>query len=255
MNRLAGKVAIVTGGSLGIGQAAAILFAKEGAKVVVAARGSEAGEKTVKMIKEAGGEAIFIKTDISKTEDVENMIKTTVDTYGKLDVIFNNAGIAPYNLLVNSTEEEFERLIAIDLKGVWLGMKCAIPEMIKAGGGSIINVSSYCADMAERGSSVYAATKGGITSMSKVVAVEHGPDNIRVNVIKPGQIATRLLMDQASNEPGILERIEQETPLGRLGKPEDVAQLALFLASDESSFITGEAIVIDGGIQAYSHIA
>ena len=159
--------------------------------------------------------------------------------------------------MVELKDEAIDAMLKTNVKGLLYCTQAVAPYMMKQGSGKIVNISSIASlgISLRAGNHLYAATKGGITSMSKVAAVEHGPNNIRVNVIKPGQIATRLLMDQASNEPGILERIEQETPLGRLGKPEDVAQLALFLASDESSFITGEAIVIDGGIEAYSHIA
>ena len=250
MGRLDGKVAIITGASTGMGQAAAILFANEGARVVVADWASEGGEETVKMIRQAGGEAIFVKTDVSKTEDVKNMIKTGVDTYGKLNILYNNAAIVSFEPLTELTEENFTKVINVNLKGVWLGMKYAIPEMVKAGGGSIVNTASIAADKAQLGLSVYSASKGGVISISRVAAIENAAHNIRVNVIKPGPTMTSMFQGAATGNPELLEQDIRETPLGKLGQPEEVAQLALFLASDESSHITGTKITIDGGIEA-----
>jgi len=252
--RLHGKVAIITGAGSGIGQATAILFAKEGAKVIVASRGIEAGEETVRMINKTGGEATFIKTDVSKTNDVKNMVKAAVAAYGKLNVLCNNAAIAQYEPLIESTEDNFDNTIATNLKGVWLAMKYAIPEMIKAGGGSIINISSLAADAAQHGAAIYGASKAGVISMSKVAALEHAAHNIRVNVIKPGPTATPLLLAAVRNMPEAISRFETETPQGRLGEPEEVAQAILFLASDEASHITGQELAVDGGIEADGHI-
>jgi len=256
MGRLDGKVAIITGAGTGMGQTAAILFAKEGAKVVVADCVAEWGEQTVMMIKEAGGEAIFIKVDVSKTEDIKKMINTAIDTYGKLDVLYNNAGVntgygAP---TIEWTEEDYDKNMDVNVKGVWLGMKYAIPEMIKAGGGSIINTASVAADAAQRGSCIYAASKGAVISMSRVAAVEYAGQNIRTNVIKPGTIATPMTLKVLKHDPEAIKRIEREIPQGRLGKPEEVAYLALFLASDESSHITGQKLTVDGGMEADSHL-
>ena len=254
MGRLDGKVAIITGAGSGMGQAAAILFAKEGAKVVVNDCVAEAGEETVRMIKETGGEATFIKADVSKTEDVKKMVKTTVDTYGKLNVLYNNAAIqGDVAYIVDLAEENFSKVTDVNLRGVWLGMKYAIPEMIKAGGGSIVNVASIAADAGQCGSSIYAATKGGVISMSRVAAVEYAPQNIRVNVIKPGAIKTPLFFSVVK-DPKIVKHIESQTPQGRMGNPEEVAQVALFLASDESSHVTGQKLAADGGIEASSHL-
>jgi len=252
MGRLDNKVAIITGAGRGIGRAMALLFAKEGAKVVVAEWVTEGGEETVRMVNEVGGDAIFVKCDVSKAGDVKKTVKAAVDAYGKLDILINNAAIAPYEPLVESTEANFDRTIAINLKGVWLGMKYAIPVMIKAGGGSIINVASIAADAAQRGSSIYAASKGGVISMSRVAALEHAAHNIRVNIIKPGSIKTPLALSLMSTE--VIKRVERETPQGRLGEPEEVAQVALFFASDESSHVTGQKLAVDGGIEADSHL-
>jgi len=255
MGRLDGKVAIITGGGSGMGRATAVLFAKEGAKVTVADWAIEGGEATVETIKEAGGEAVFVKTDVSKAEDVKKMIKTAIGTYGKLDILYNNAAIAILDPLIDVSEETFDKIISVNLKGVWLGMKYAIPEMIRGGGGSIINVSSQNADRGQRGLSIYSASKGGLTSMSITAAVEYGDRNIRVNVIKPGVIMTPMAKKQMDEEPEIFERVVRElTPQHRLGEPEEVAAVALFFASDESSHVTGQKLTVDGGIEAWGHI-
>ena len=254
MNRLGGKVAIITGAGMGMGRAAAILFAEEGAEVVVVDINAESGRETVKMIREAGGKAIFVKADVSNTDDVKNMVTTAVATYGKLNVLFNNAAIAKIEPLIESSEENFDRIVAVNIKGVWLGMKYAIPEMIKSGGGSIINTASVAADMGERGLAAYTASKGGVLSMSRVAAIEHASQNIRVNVINPGVILTPMTRSQFEAHPELRKKIESITPQGRLGKPEEVAHLALFFASDESSHITGQKLAVDGGIEADSHI-
>jgi NAD(P)-dependent dehydrogenase (short-subunit alcohol dehydrogenase family) len=253
MGRLDGKVAIVTGGGVGMGCAVALRFAEEGAKVVVADWVVETGEETVRKIKEAGGEAVFIKTDVSKTEDVENMIKLAVDTYGKLNVLYNNAAILIGGPLIGGTENDFDKMIAVNLKGVWLGMKYAFPEMIMGGGGSIINVASRCADTAERGVGLYAGTKGGVMSISKAAAVEHAHQNIRVNIIKPGPTRTPMAVSVLQELPEVLNHILQETPDGRLAEPEEIANLAVFFASDESTHITGQKLSVDGGLDAEGH--
>ena len=251
MSRLDNKVAIVTGSGSGIGKASAILFAKEGAKVTVSCRTIETGEEVVRTIKKGGGEAIFVRTDVSKVEDVKRMIRVTVDTYGRLDVIFNNAGIqGDIVYTADLTEEGWDKIIDINLKGVWLGMKYAIPEMLKTGGGSIINTASICAMEAVRGDPCYSASKGGIIALSRVTAIEYVTKNIRVNCINPGPILTVLQEEIQRLDPKSFNQMVAEIPMGRLGKPEEVAQLALFLASDESSYITGSAFLIDGGVTA-----
>lgn len=249
MARLDGKVAIITGGGSGLGRATAVLFAEEGAKVTVADWAIEGGEATVETIKGAGGRALFIKADVSKSEDVKNVVKTTVDTYGKLDILMNIAGIvADEGSTVDCTEEVFNKVISINLIGVWLGMKYAIPEMIKAGGGSIVNFASIAALEAYKSIPAYAASKGGIISMSRVAAIESADKNIRVNCIAPGHIATQMFLGAWSPEE--LKHLEEIGPQGRLGKPEEIARVALFLASDEASHITGTTLVADGGITA-----
>lgn len=253
MGKLDGKVAIVTGSGSGIGRAIAILFAREGAKVVVTCRTVKSGEETVKNIKEAGNQAIFIRADVSKAEDVKNLIKAATDHYGKLNVLCNNAGIdEKHTPLAKVTEESFDRIIATNLRGVFLGMKYAIPEMIKTGGGSIVNISSMAADVGVRGHAPYCASKAGIVSLSRVVALEYASQNIRVNSLNPGPVVTPL--QRAALDAEYLKAYLAAIPQGRLGEPEEVAYIALFLASDESSLITGHALVADGGIEADSHI-
>ena len=247
MGRLDDKVVLITGAGMGMGQAAALLFAKEGAKVAVVDWNAKAGEETVKTIKKAGGEAIFIKADVSKAEDAKNMVKTTVKTYGKLDVIYNNAAIlgrATYT--ENITEEEWDKIMAVNLKGVWLGMKYAIPEMLKAGKGSIINTASQCGDRGTRNLGAYCASKGGILALTRVTAMELAKKNIRVNALNPGIIATPMALSASKEE---LKGFAAIIPQGRLGRPEEVAYAALFLASDESSHVTGHTLVVDGGIE------
>ncbi len=251
MGRLDNKVAIITGAGMGMGQAGAFLFAKEGAKVVVVDWNAEAGEKTVKTIKDSGGEAIFVKADVSKARDVENMVKKTIDTYGKLDVIYNNAAIIGRpDFTENMTEEEWEKIIAINLKGVWLGMKYAIPEMLKRGGGSIINTASQCGDRGTRNLSVYCAAKGGVLAITRVTAMELAKKKIRVNALNPGIIGTPMVLNMPKEEQ---EGFAAIIPQKRLGKPEEVAYAALFLASDESSHVTGHTLVVDGGIEVDNH--
>jgi NAD(P)-dependent dehydrogenase (short-subunit alcohol dehydrogenase family) len=249
VGRLEGKVAIITGASSGIGKASAVIFAREGAKVVVVCRTATAGEETVGEIKEAGGEAIYVGADVSKTEDVQRMIKTTVYAYGRLDILFNNAGILlPYGPIQECPEEAFDETIAINLKGVWLGMKYAIPEMLKTGGGSIINTSSAVAALGVSGASCYSASKGGLNAMSRAMAVEVAANNIRVNVIQPAIIATPMLASMPLDQREAL--IKKSRPRGKAGTAEEVAYAALFLASDEASDITGTVIAIDGGATA-----
>jgi NAD(P)-dependent dehydrogenase (short-subunit alcohol dehydrogenase family) len=248
VGRLDGKVALITGAGMGMGQAAALLFAKEGAKVTVVDWKAEAGEETVKAIKKAGGEAIFIKADVSKAEDAQNMVKTTVKTYGKLDVIYNNAAILGRAAFTeNITEEEWDKIMAVNLKGVWLGMKYAIPEMLKRGKGSIINTASQCGDRGTRNLGAYCATKGGVLALTRVTAMELAKKNIRVNALNPGIIATPMVLASPKEEQ---EGFAAVIPQGRLGRPEEVAYAALFLASDESSHVTGHTLVVDGGLEA-----
>jgi NAD(P)-dependent dehydrogenase (short-subunit alcohol dehydrogenase family) len=252
MGRLVNKVAIITGGSVGIGKASALLFAQEGASVVIASRGAALGEETAAMIKAAGGEAKYVKTDVSQAKDVANMVKFAVDSYGKLDIMFNNAGIEG-NVVgaVELSEENYDEVMDINLKGIWWGMKYGIPEMLKTGGGSIVNDASINGPVvAFKGAPHYGASKAGIVAISRVVALEYATRNIRVNCINPGYTMTRLLEGIRETQPDAFQRWEAGIPMRRIGRPEESAQAALFLASDESSYITGTTLVIDGGLTA-----
>jgi NAD(P)-dependent dehydrogenase (short-subunit alcohol dehydrogenase family) len=255
MGRVEGKVAIVTGAGSGIGRASAMLLAKEGAKTVVVDRNAEAGEETVRMIKEAGGEAIFVKADVSKVEDIKKMVRTAVSTYGKLNILFNNAGfiheVAP---TADASEEVFDETIATNLKGAFMGMKYAIPEMLRIGGGSIINIASIAGTKGVTNAPAYAASKGGVLALSRATAIEYATQNIRVNCISPGTISTPAMAALMKDDPEIKRNYEEAVPQGRLGRPDEVAQVVLFLASDEASHITGEKLAIDGGLEADSHL-
>lgn len=248
--RLKDKVALITGAGSGIGRATAILFAKEGAKVAVADCVKEANEETVKMMKDAGGEGISILADVSNAIEVQKMIEKTVNEYGKLDVLFNNAGINMMVPITETTEELWDKMISINLKGVFLGCKYAVPVMKKQGGGVIINTASIFAYVGCVNDSVYCASKGGVLAFTRALALEVAPFKIRVNCICPGTTLTPLVQrvwEQSGNPEERARSTLQQIPLERFGKPEDMANAALFLASDESSFITGAAIIVDGG--------
>jgi NAD(P)-dependent dehydrogenase (short-subunit alcohol dehydrogenase family) len=250
MGRLDGKVAIITGGSSGIGKASAILFAKEGARVLVSSRTTEKLQETVQTIKAAGGEAIFTKTDVSNEEDVKEMIKTAVATYGKLNVLFNNAGILEIEdvPITECKAENFDKVIGINLRGVFLGIKYAIPEMLKAGGGSIVNTASGAARDGWPHIPAYSASKGGITGLSRQVAADYTSKNIRINCILPGLTKTGMLEDLQRGNPDVYDEILALQPSGRFATPEEIAQVALFLASDESSYMTGGELFTGGGL-------
>lgn len=250
--RLKDKVAIITGAGSGLGRAAALLFSREGAKVVVAANRGKSGEETVKLIIGSGGEAIFVKVDVTRAADVEKAVKSAVEKYGKLDIMFNNAGTpGPGKLIAELTEEEWNRVLAVNLTGVFLGTKYAIPEMLKGGGGVIINVSSVAALMPRRYAGAYAAAKAAVIQLTKVTALEYARKNIRVNCILPGPIDTPFFSKVAGGDPekiaAFKEKVLKEVPMGRFAQPEEIAQVALFLASDEASYITGAAFAADGG--------
>jgi NAD(P)-dependent dehydrogenase (short-subunit alcohol dehydrogenase family) len=250
--RLNGKVAIVTGAGSGLGRAAALLFAREGAKVVVAANREKDGEQTVKLIKEGGGDAILVQVDVTNSPDVEKAVKAAVHKYGKLDIMLNNAGTpGPGKLIADITEEEWNRVLSVNLTGVFIGTKCAIPEMLKSGGGVIINVSSVAGVLPRRYTGAYAAAKAGVIQLTRVTALEYARKNIRVNCILPGPIDTPFFSKVAGGDPDKIalfkEKVRSEVPFGRFAQPEEIAQVALFLASDEASYITGAALAVDGG--------
>ena len=247
--RLKGRVAIITGAGSGIGRTSALLFAREGAKVIVADYMAESGEETVKLIKEAGGEATFVKVDVSKAADTQRMVKTAIDSYGKLDILDNNAGIeGPSAPTEDLPEEDWDRVLSVNLKGVFLGSKYAIPEMLKRGGGVIINTASVAGLVAFINMPAYCASKGGVVLLTKAMALEYAAKNIRVNCICPGAVRTPMFERFKIGQVEEAERLFcQGRPIGRCGLAEDVANAALYLASEESSFVTGIALVIDGG--------
>ena len=250
--RLRDKVAIITGAGSGLGGAAALLFAKEGARVVVAANREKDGEQTVKSIKDNGGDALFVKVDVTKAADLQNAVKTAVAKYGRLDIMFNNAGTpGPGKTLADITEEEWHRVISVNLTGVFLGTKYAIPEMLKGDRGVIINTSSVAALSPRRYAGAYAAAKAGVIQLTRTTALEYARKNIRANCILPGPIDTPFFTKVAGGDPekiaAFKEKVLKEVPMGRFAQPEEIAQVALFLASDEASYITGAAFAVDGG--------
>jgi len=245
--RLENKIAIVTGGSSGIGRASSILFAKEGAKVVVTDINDKAGEDVVKTIKSNGREGIFVHCDVTKEDQAKNLIAKAVEKYGRLDVLYNNAGIGMVKLLPEMTEQEWDRIFNINVKGAFLCSKYAIPQMKKQGRGAIVNTASNWGLIAYPHWPAYCATKGAVVMLTKALAIDHAPDNIRVNCVCPGNIDTPLLRAGIEAETSFEEASKT---MGRLAKPEEVAYVALFLASDESSYVTGSAVVVDNGESA-----
>ena len=249
--RLKDKVAIITGAARGIGEATAILFAREGAKVVVADKRQEEGEKVTKQIKDEGGEAIFVRVDITDENQVKDMVETAVKTYGTVNVLVNNAGTFALNRLHDTTNEQWDLVMNTDVRGYFWCSKYVIPHMIKAGGGSIIMTSSVDGLVAEPDLPVYCTAKAGILGLVRAMALDYGRDNIRVNAICPGVIDTPLNIEYFNSLPDP-EKARKEFGavhvLGRLGSPMEIAYCFLFLASDESSFVTGSSMVADAGM-------
>jgi NAD(P)-dependent dehydrogenase (short-subunit alcohol dehydrogenase family) len=251
LSKLLDKAALVTGGSSGIGRTTALLFAKEGAKVAIASRRQEEGQSVVDEIRRAGGEAIFVKTDVSQAEDCANAVAKTVAAFGKLDVAFNNAGVEAFGKPVADTDEStWDHVMGINLKGVFLSMKYEIPEMLKVGGGSIVNMSSTYGIVASAfGGSSYHASKAGIIGLTKAAALEYAKQQIRVNAICPAFVATAMV-EKFLDETGMTDQIKAFHPVGRLGTESEIAEATVFLASNASSFMTGTALSVDGGMAA-----
>ena len=246
--RVEGKVALVTGGASGIGRATALTFAREGAKVVVADVVVEGGEETSGMIKRAGGEALFVKADVSQAAEVEALINKTLATYGRLDCAHNNAGIeGAVATTAECTEENWERIITINLKGVWLCMKYEIPQMLKQGGGAIVNTASGAGLVGIPRAGAYVASKHGVVGLTKTAALEYAKAGIRVNAVCPGVIDTPMVQRIASRRPHSVEKMAAGEPVGRLGKPEEIAEAVVWLCSEAASFVTGHAMAVDGG--------
>lgn len=249
--RLQDKVAIVTGSSSGLGRATAILFAKEGASVVVNSdKNVQGGEETVAMIKQAGGKAIYVQANVASRADCERLVKTTIDTFGKLNILVNNAGIEIRGSVTTLSEEQWDEMVSVDLKGIFLCSKAAIPELIKAGGGSIVNVSSVLAFDVISERAAYCAAKAGAVHLSKSIALDYAQYNIRSNALCPGAFHTPLLnqsMIDSGDYEGTKQVLTNKSVFHRMGRPEELAYAALFLASDESSFVTGSVLQCDGG--------
>jgi len=249
--KLPGKTAIVTGGTYGIGNAIASLFVKEGAKVVIAGRDESKGRAALKVLGRESKHTIFVRADVSKSEDVKNLVEETARTFGRIDILVNNAGINPVGTALDTTEELWDRVMAINLKGPFLCCKYVIPYMIEAGGGSIVNLGSINSFMAFENEAAYTASKGGVLLFTRATALDFAGKNIRVNCICPGAIDTPLLQaifKESPNPKEMEEAMKKRHPLKRMGAPEEIAKAALFLASDDSSFMTGAAIAVDGGI-------
>jgi len=248
--RLAEKVALITGGTSGIGRATAVLFAREGAKVAIAGRSEERGRKAVDEIADAGGRAIFVRADVRAADDCRRAVDETVKAFGRLDVLFNNAGTYIPNDAIGCSEEEWDEQVDTSLKGTFLMSKFALPVMIDRGGGSIINNASGWGLVGGDRAVAYCAAKGGVVVLTKAMAIDHGPQGIRVNCICPGDTVTPMEHEDARRRGMTWEAYvagASDRPLGRMGRPEEVAMAALFLASNESSFVTGAALPVDGG--------
>ncbi|MGC8877612.1 MAG: SDR family NAD(P)-dependent oxidoreductase [Anaerolineae bacterium] len=244
--RLKDKVAIITGGGSGIGRASAELFALEGAKVVVADFNEKAGQETAAAIRQSGGEAIFVQVDVSDSAQVQRLVDITLQTYSGVDILVNNAGILLFGTALDTSEQDWERVIAINLTGTFLVSKAVLPHMIARGGGSIVNLtSSTGAHDAAANTVAYVASKGGVALLTRAMAIDHAKHNVRVNAVAPGPTDTPMLRDAMSPEQ--LSAFAATFPMGRLGRPEELARAILFLASDEASFVTGAILAVDGG--------
>lgn len=242
------KVAIITGGSYGIGRATAVAFAKRGAKVVIADWIEDKEESTLKMVRESGAEAVFIKCDVSKDTDVKSLIEQTVAKYGRLDYAFNNAGIEGQSAPVHEcSEENWNRTIDINLKGIWLCMKYEIQVMLKQGKGSIVNCASIAGLVGFQGLPAYVASKHGVIGLTKNAALENAKMNIRVNAVCPGVIKTPMIDRFTGKKKEAEKQFENMEPVGRMGQPEEVAEAVAWLCSDSASFITGHPMAVDGG--------
>jgi len=246
--RFQDKVVLVTGGTSGIGRATALAFGREGAKVVIAARRQNLGAEVVEEIKARGGEAVFMKTDVTLPGDIENLFKSIAAQFGKLDCAFNNAGIGVVPKRMAKTDlEEWNSVMNTNLRGVWLCMKYEIPAMVRQGGGAIVNCSSIAGMRCEEGMSIYSASKHGVLGLTRAAALECAHRNVRINAVCPGFVKTAMVEKLYAESPQMKDAIIKMIPLGRIGKPEEIAGAVLWLCSDAASFMTGKEIVIGGG--------
>jgi NAD(P)-dependent dehydrogenase (short-subunit alcohol dehydrogenase family) len=248
---LEGKVALVTGGTSGIGRETAVLFAKAGAKVVVAGRREPEGKETVELIRAAGGDGLFLKADVSKASEVEALIQKTVEKFGRLDAAFNNAGIeGVWVPLIKQTEEDWDRTIDVNLKGVWLCLKYEILQMLKqGGGGAIVNMASIGGLVGFSGAAAYSASKHGVMGLTRAAALENARSKIRINAVCPGAVETALA-DRVFGAPSVHKYVVSIHPIGRFGKPAEIAEAVVWMCSDRASFMTGQSLVLDGGFLA-----
>ncbi len=251
MQTLIGKVALVTGGGSGIGRATALAFARSGAKVVVAGRRVAEGEETVHLILEEASDAIFVQTDVTKSKSIEDLMVAIVDTYGHLDYAFNSAGTeGGLGPITELSEQEWDNTINTNLKGTWLSLRAEIPTMLRNGGGSIVNISSFAGIVGMPGSTIYAASENGIIGMTRAAAIEYARSGIRINVVTPGPIDTAMMNRFVGGSSEAKALLGASTALGRAGYPEEIASAVLWLAADTASFVTGHNLVVDGGYTA-----
>ncbi len=240
------KAAIITGGSSGIGRAAAVALAKQGVKIAIAARRSKEGEETVRLVKEAGSEGIFVKTDVANENDVRSLVEKTVKQYNRLDYAFNNAGIEEKTTpLVDQTSEVFDQIMNVNVKGIWLSMKYEIPEMIRTGGGAIVNTSSGAGVIGYPQQPIYIASKHAVLGLTKSAALEYAKSGIRINAIAPGVTETEMV-ERVDKQ--LIERLKSMTPIGRIGDPQEIANAVVWLLSDKASFVLGHTLLVDGGV-------
>jgi meso-butanediol dehydrogenase/(S,S)-butanediol dehydrogenase/diacetyl reductase len=252
MGRVQDKIITITGGGSGIGEASAKAYAREGATVVIAELRPEGGERVVSEIEAAGGKATFIQVDTEKPEDLERMISYTVETFGRIDVLHNNVVWFEMGRMADISLDGFRKSMDIGLTAYWYASKLAIPHMVEHGNGSIINTSSVSGIAGDYGLGAYNALKAGVIGIARAIGIEYARKGVRANAICPGPIGTPALLPMEQSAPEIFYAIRDAIPMGRYGKPEEVANVALFLASDESSFVTGAHYVVDGGLNAFS---
>ena len=249
--QLDGKIALITGGSSGIGRETAVLFAQHGAKLAIADLNPDGGQETVQMVTGTGGQAFFVQADVSQAAQVENMVNRVVAEYGRLDIAFNNAGIDGIPVrTADSTEDEYDRIMAVNAKGVWLCLKYELQQMLLQGGGTIINTASVAGLIGAHSMSAYAASKHAVVGLTKTAAVEYAGKGIRVNAVCPAIIRTAMVERAFAHLPQLEQGAIQNNPSHRIGDPREVAEAVLWLASDASSFTTGATLTVDGGLTA-----
>ncbi len=249
---MTGRVAVITGAGSGIGAASARRFAATGARVVVSDVNDADGEAVVASITAAGGDAVYCRADVREEKDVERLMATAVERFGALHVLFNNAGIGTYAPVPELAPEIWQQVLAVNVTGVFLASRAAIPHLRRAGGGAIVNTASISGLFGDYGLAAYNASKGAVVTLTKCMAIDHARDNIRVNALCPGPIDTPLLRQVLDAMPGIAAAYDACVPMGRIGTPEEVADVALFLASDAARFVTGTTLVVDGGLTAHT---